>query len=82
MTDDEQEMLDRISDRMAGSLPGKSLNTVTCLSSPFFKNILFFRRRKSLLYSPLSRPTRGAYRDRHGRGAGCGGRGCALDEWR
>ena len=25
---------------------------------------------------------RGAARDRHGRGAGCGGRGCALDEWR
>jgi hypothetical protein len=23
---------------------------------------------------PLSRPTKGAYRDRHGRGAGCDGR--------
>jgi len=29
-----------------------------------------------------SRPTRGAYRDRHGRGAGCGGRGGAIDEQR
>ena len=33
------------------------------------------------LISP-SRPTRGAYRDRHGRGAGCGGRGSAIDEQR
>src|ERR1700730_14223427 len=24
---------------------------------------------------------RGAFRDRHKRGAGCGGRGCAFDEW-
>ena len=32
-----QEMLDRISDRMAGCPPGKSLHTVTCLSSPFKK---------------------------------------------
>jgi hypothetical protein len=59
MTDDEQEMLDRISDRMAGSPPGKSLNTATCLSSPFCKNILIFRRPKSVLYPPLSRPTEG-----------------------
>src|SRR5258708_32834642 len=29
-----------------------------------------------------SRPTRGAYRDRHGRGMGCGGRGSAIDEQR
>src|SRR6202167_2147088 len=27
-------------------------------------------------------PLRGAFRDRHGREAGCGGRGCAFDEWR
>jgi hypothetical protein len=27
-------------------------------------------------------PHRGAYRDRHGRGAGCGGRGGAIDEQR
>jgi len=50
------------------------------LSSPFCKNILIFRRRKSLHSPPLSRPTRGAYRDRHERGAGCGGRGGAADE--
>jgi len=30
--------------------------------------------------SPLSRTTRGAYRDRHGRGAGCGGREGVFDE--
>ena len=83
MPDDEQEMLDRISDRLAGCLPGKSLNKVTWLSSPFWKNILIFRRRKSVLYLALSRPTRGAARDRHGRGAGCGGRGrCCRREHR
>ena len=27
-------------------------------------------------------PSKGAARDRHGRGAGCGGRGCAFDERR
>jgi hypothetical protein len=27
-------------------------------------------------------PLRGAFRDRHEREAGCGGRGCAFDEWR
>jgi len=31
-------------------------------------------------YPILSHPTRGAYRDRHGRGAGCGGRWRAGDE--
>jgi hypothetical protein len=30
--------------------------------------------------SASSRPTGGAYRDRHGRGMRCGGRGCAPDE--
>jgi hypothetical protein len=50
------------------------------LSSPFRKNILIFRRPKSVVYPPPSRPTRGAVRDRHGRGAGCGGRGWADNE--
>ena len=45
------------------------------VSSPSVKNILIFRNAKSLVYSQPSRPTRGAYRDRHGRGTGCGGRG-------
>src|SRR6266404_2161779 len=43
------------------------------VSSPEIKNILVFARPKSDAYP--SRPThRGAYRDRHGRGMGCGGR--------
>ena len=50
------------------------------LSSPLRKNILVFRRPKSLVYPLLFRPTGGAYRDRHGRGAGCGGRGRRFDE--
>jgi hypothetical protein len=49
-----------------------------------------FRNFRILLDSPVGTgvlrfgpvPLRGAARDRHGRGAGCGGRGCALDEWR
>jgi hypothetical protein len=59
MPDDEQEMLDRISDRMVGCPPGKSLNKVTCLSSPFCKNILIFRRRKSVLYPRCPVPLEG-----------------------
>src|ERR1700722_17631706 len=49
------------------------------VSSPFCKNILFFRIPKSV-YILRRPPHRGAYRDRHGRGAGCGGRGGADDE--
>src|SRR5260370_40279374 len=45
------------------------------LSSPLCKNIPVPALPKSLLYRQPSHPTRGAYRDRHGRGAGCGGRG-------
>jgi hypothetical protein len=52
------------------------------LSSPLCKNISLHRLVDTALLIPPSHPTRGAYRDRHGRGAGCGGRGCALDEWR
>src|SRR5438309_12055721 len=45
------------------------------LSSPIAKNFPLPAPPKSLLSLPPSRPTRGAYRDRHGRGVGCGGRG-------
>jgi hypothetical protein len=45
------------------------------LSSPPAKNIPLFTSLKSALQPAPSRPTRGAYRDRHGRGVGCGGRG-------
>ena len=33
------------------------------------------RQIETALWIPPSHPTTGAYRDRHGRGAGCGGRG-------
>ena len=43
------------------------------LSSPFAKNILIFRSSESLhIFAVPSH--RGAARDRHGRGTGCGGR--------
>jgi hypothetical protein len=41
-----------------------------------------FPKPKSNLYPSLSRPTGGAYRDRHLRGAGCGGRKRVADERR
>jgi len=44
------------------------------LSSPLAKNILVFRRRKSPYICRRPVPNRGAARDRHERGAGCGGR--------
>jgi hypothetical protein len=48
-------------------------NLATPLSSPFRKNILIFRKRKPVhIFAVPS--LRGAFRDRHGRGAGCGGR--------
>src|SRR6201998_4921087 len=47
--------------------------------APSEKIFLIFRRRKSAVYlSPSRPPQRGGSR-RHGRGAGCGGRGGALD---
>jgi hypothetical protein len=45
------------------------------LSSPIGKNIPVLRIPKSPLYPRPSRPKQGAYRDRHGRGMRCGGRG-------
>jgi hypothetical protein len=45
------------------------------MSSPLSKNIPLFTLLKSALQPAPSRPIRGAYRDCHGRGAGCGGRG-------
>jgi len=51
-------------------------------SSPFYKNILIFRNCKSVYILAPSRSSRRGARDRHGRGAGCGGRGCADNERR
>jgi hypothetical protein len=63
---------------------GKSPNS---RQAPLRKNILLFRNPKSAIYRFLSRPETGAYRDRHGRGVGCDGRGLRqarsmiADEW-
>jgi hypothetical protein len=53
-----------------GKSPG---NLRTPLSSPFRKNILIFRRNKSVHIAAVP-SHRGAARDRHERGTGCGGR--------
>src|ERR1700731_2831767 len=45
-----------------------------CLVQPWPKKYFCFSEIKSVVHPQPSRPTRGAYRDRHGRGAGCGGR--------
>ena len=57
---------------------GALLTGVSSLISDFPKNILVPTHPKSLLELFASHPTRGAYRDRHGRGEGCGGRGSVL----
>jgi hypothetical protein len=51
---------------------------LSSLISDFPKNILVPTHPKSILELFASHPTRGAYRDRHGRGEGCGGRGSVL----
>src|SRR3981189_1314438 len=48
---------------------------------PLFEKYFCFSEIESPVYSRRPVPQRGA-RDRHGRGAGCGGRGGAFDEWR
>jgi hypothetical protein len=50
------------------------------LSIPAEKNISFRRSVEADLLIRHPVPIRGAYRDRHERGAGCGGRGGASDE--
>src|ERR1700730_4166842 len=49
---------------------------------PLLQKYFCFSEMQTKLYDLPSRPTRGAVRDRHGRGAGCGGRGCADNERR
>jgi hypothetical protein len=49
------------------------------LSSPASKNISLFPKPKSDVSMIHPVPTRGAFRDRHERGMGCGGRG-GIDE--
>src|SRR6202166_1445824 len=53
---------------------GKSLPRGKNLSSPRVKNISLFPKPKSVVVFAPSRSSRGAFRERHGRGAGCGGR--------
>ena len=50
--------------------PGKSPKSV----KPCLQKYSDFQKMQITLYPSSSRPTRGAFRDRHGRGAGCGGR--------
>jgi hypothetical protein len=45
------------------------------LSSPASKNISLFPKPKSDVSMTRPVPARGAFRDRHERGTGCGGRG-------
>src|SRR5882724_6627354 len=59
--------------------PSGCLSTgVSSLISVFPKNISVPTYPKSRLELSPSHPTRGAYHDRHGRGAECGGRGSVL----
>src|SRR5882724_10010786 len=57
---------------------GGLLTGLSSLISDFPKNISVPTHPKSHLEFFASHPTRGAYRDRHGRGEGCGGRGSVL----
>ena len=56
---------------------GKSVN---CCPAPFAKIFLFSPDPNQFTDSRRPVPNRGAFRDRHGRGAGCGGRGRRADE--
>ena len=61
------------------ALSGKSLVRVNPgVSSPSCENILIFRNCKSVYVSSHPVPLSGALRERHGRGAGCDGRGGCL----
>jgi hypothetical protein len=57
---------------------GGSLTGLSGLISDFPKDIFVPTYPKSILELFASHPTRGAYRDRHGSGEGCGGRGSVL----
>ena len=57
---------------------GGFLTGLSSLISDFPKNISVPTHPKSHLELFVSHPTRGAYRDRHERGVGCGGRGSVL----
>ena len=56
-------------------------SAAVALSSPICKNISLSDCPKSILQPRPSHPHRGAYRDRHGRGVGCGGRGSVGAQW-
>src|SRR6266705_1973125 len=66
---DGDQLLTRAGPLRANSPSGKSV------SSPNPKNISLLRLVETALWIPTVPPHRGAYRDRHGRGEGCGGRG-------
>jgi hypothetical protein len=61
---------------------GKSLLIIRNHVKPRNQKYFCFRLTQIRCISKPSRPTRGAIARRHERGAGCGGRGGAFDEWR
>ena len=66
---------DALPARCAKKLISCAKSTRFARSSPSHKNNFLLATPKSPLKIPPSHPSRGADRDRHGRGVGCGGRG-------
>ena len=64
--------------RLQGDLPVRQISGAC--PAPFAKIFLFSSDPNHRLIRCVSRSPGGALRGRHGRGAGCGGRGCADDE--
>jgi hypothetical protein len=58
------------------------INVIWVVQSLCEKNSAFLVGQIISTSSPRPASTIGAFRDRHERGAGCGGRGRAFDEWR
>ena len=65
----------------AGFAPGRPDLELSDTMNFWFSEFLLDAKPKSAIYRFGPVPVRGAFRDRHKRGVGCGGRGCAFDEW-
>ena len=70
--------------RQAGNVTARRANQLVCRFpvQPPLEKYFCFSEIKIKLYDSPSRLSGGAVRDRHGREAGCGGRGCADNERR
>jgi hypothetical protein len=66
--------------KCAKSLISLAGSTLILLSSPLAKNISLCPSGKSSLQAPAIPSRQGAFRDRHERGTGCGGRRRRIDE--